>query len=391
MRKMLLAVLLLSFIPNGAFSKSPTMSYSQTVLVSSLAHDSDKLFVGTPYGLIIIEKHTGKQMVATINSEAERQVSAMAIQGDTLWVGGERATLSYYANGSIHSFQPLIFLNTSNTSHPHYTPLEDIDFTTVTSITFSPSTGKLYGAFCNYFGEVSETVECHALKTGVSFLEGDIQDTEADSFGNIWLYSNCYGSLSLLKYSEENGLERVLDNYTNDDIDIPSITWTKDHLGGVCMAIDAEDHVWLGSMTGHLIEYDGESFQVYSPPLAQRQTLSDLAFDENGILWMLSHNGTLIRFDGKDFEARQLDMLEGEVVYCMDIDGDTIYAGTNKRVIAYSDGTQESIELKIASSVHTVTKSSDAAPALHDLQGRRLSGVPERGVYIENGRKRVVR
>lgn len=36
-------------------------------------------------------------------------------------------------------------------------------------------------------------------------------------------------------------------------------------------------------------------------------------------------------------------------------------------------------------------KQGDAAPARYDLQGRRLSGVPERGVYIENGRKRVVR
>jgi len=36
-------------------------------------------------------------------------------------------------------------------------------------------------------------------------------------------------------------------------------------------------------------------------------------------------------------------------------------------------------------------KQGDAAPARYDLQGRRLSGVPQRGVYIEDGRKRVVR
>ena len=36
-------------------------------------------------------------------------------------------------------------------------------------------------------------------------------------------------------------------------------------------------------------------------------------------------------------------------------------------------------------------KQGDAAPARYDLQGRRLSEVPKRGVYIKDGRKWVVR
>ena len=39
----------------------------------------------------------------------------------------------------------------------------------------------------------------------------------------------------------------------------------------------------------------------------------------------------------------------------------------------------------------TALSATPAEGVKHDLQGRRLSGVPERGVYIENGQKRVVR
>ena len=38
--------------------------------------------------------------------------------------------------------------------------------------------------------------------------------------------------------------------------------------------------------------------------------------------------------------------------------------------------------------VHTRT---DAAPAVYDLQGRRLTKQPQRGVYIQDGKKVVVK
>ena len=41
-------------------------------------------------------------------------------------------------------------------------------------------------------------------------------------------------------------------------------------------------------------------------------------------------------------------------------------------------------------SVPAVTRSHDTS-TIYDLQGRRLDGVPQRGVYIRDGRKVVVK
>ena len=382
MKKWLLSVALLSFsCVNVAYSHLPKAIGS--ALVTSLAHDAQNLYVGTRFGLTIIDKLSDEQTVIGGNDDEENFIYTMIMQGDTLWMGKKCNTLSYYVKDSIRAFIPLL-------SSPYFFNelLSDSENVTVTAITFSPATGKQYIGLENFLGEVSETEVKNGIDTGVGYLEGVIQDIEADSSGSIWLCSDCHSYLQFLKYTEENGVEEVLKRFS--DSDIPIIK-SKNELAGLCMTIDVDDHIWMGIKRGYLIEFDGEAFKTYTLPIAKGDCLYDLMFDTTGVLWMISHHGTLVRYDGKDFEARQLDMLEGEVVYCMDIDGDTIYAGTNKRVIAYSDGTQESIELKIASSVHTVTKSSDAAPARYDLQGRRLSGVPERGVYIEDGRKRVVR
>ena len=44
-----------------------------------------------------------------------------------------------------------------------------------------------------------------------------------------------------------------------------------------------------------------------------------------------------------------------------------------------------------ATAIRTARNNSVNAPSFFDLQGRRLSGKPAKGVYIENGRKRVVK
>ena len=41
--------------------------------------------------------------------------------------------------------------------------------------------------------------------------------------------------------------------------------------------------------------------------------------------------------------------------------------------------------------IYIVTSSSETQPTLHDLQGRRLTQKPAKGVYIQNGKKVVVR
>lgn len=69
------------------------------------------------------------------------------------------------------------------------------------------------------------------------------------------------------------------------------------------------------------------------------------------------------------------------------------------RVRALADGFatsnwSEPIQVSLATSIHEVTGADDASAqpaALYDLQGRRITGTPQRGIYIKDGRKIMVR
>jgi hypothetical protein len=81
----------------------------------------------------------------------------------------------------------------------------------------------------------------------------------------------------------------------------------------------------------------------------------------------------------------------------MDIDGDDIYIGTDEALLLFRDGEYTKIGLgqpdpqgHQATGINATEASSVNAPA-YDLQGRRLSQKPERGLYIRDGKKRVVR
>lgn len=69
------------------------------------------------------------------------------------------------------------------------------------------------------------------------------------------------------------------------------------------------------------------------------------------------------------------------------------------RVRALADGYatsnwSEPIEVSLATGIHEVTGADDASAqpaALYDLLGRRITGTPQRGIYIKDGRKIMVR
>ena len=69
------------------------------------------------------------------------------------------------------------------------------------------------------------------------------------------------------------------------------------------------------------------------------------------------------------------------------------------RVRALADGFatsnwSEPIQISLATGIHEVTGADDASAqpaALYDLLGRRITGTPQRGIYIKDGRKIMVR
>ena len=162
------------------------------------------------------------------------------------------------------------------------------------------------------------------------------------------------------------------------------------------MDIDADGHVWIGCRGGYLAEYDGDTFRFYNTGIISKIAFRDLAFDANGTLWVLVNEGQLISRSGGEITVRQLELVEGEHCDILHIDGDTVYVGTNKRLIAWHDGQQTNIELttNIGTTDGIVGTSAmrTESPVLpcHDLQGHRLNGKPAHGLYIVDGKKVLI-
>ena len=58
-----------------------------------------------------------------------------------------------------------------------------------------------------------------------------------------------------------------------------------------------------------------------------------------------------------------------------------------KTIFDYSDFLKEGV----TTSVSSIGDKSDSADHIYDLQGRRLSATPQKGVYIQNGKKKLVK
>jgi hypothetical protein len=70
----------------------------------------------------------------------------------------------------------------------------------------------------------------------------------------------------------------------------------------------------------------------------------------------------------------------------VDVDGDSVYVGTDNGVLVFSDGSFHWLyNTEVGIVEPTVNKSTPSQ--LYDLQGRPIHGSPKHGVYILNGKK----
>ena len=119
----------------------------------------------------------------------------------------------------------------------------------------------------------------------------------------------------------------------------------------------------------------------------------DMQFDMQQRLWMADQHGPLVMMKDGAFTSYPCPF-ESKRWMCMDIDGDDIYIGTDDALLIFSEGEYTKISLEPSwqqapTSISSVTL--DVHAPLYDLQGRRLSQKPERGVYIRDGRKVVIK
>ena len=96
-------------------------------------------------------------------------------------------------------------------------------------------------------------------------------------------------------------------------------------------------------------------------------------------------NGPLCCFDNGEVTRFEWSQDTG-YCYCVDIDGDSIYIGTDNGVLVFSDGTFHWLHGDEAG-ISDASSPQNPQSATFDLQGRRIQGEPKHGVYIKEGKK----
>jgi ligand-binding sensor domain-containing protein len=159
------------------------------------------------------------------------------------------------------------------------------------------------------------------------------------------------------------------------------------------IAIDKAGNVWFSSIDRGIGRFDGttvERFYSQNSPLPTDLT-HGLAIDEEDNVWF-GCGRDLYKYDGELFTVYELPT--EKVVSDVLVDGDVIWVGTyGGGLFRLANGEISNIRLiDTPAAIQSVTATAkQATTSTYDLQGRRLTQKPEKGVYIENGRKRVVK
>lgn len=352
-------------------------------LVSGIVHSAQNIYVGTSLGLVIIDKTTDVQTVYNSSNSAmpEDGVYALALLGDQLLIGQKDCRYSALSDGQFTNYQlviPEVFTGSAFYGVPFV-----IDAPVAA---FAVEESQVYLAELDAFASVSEDKVLEGFSVPTALLEGSIEDMRFDGQGTLWIVSSSSGSnnnYGLCRYTKGGGLDFFLDSY--DDSLFP-MQGGKKGMKSLCVEVTSDGHVWTGTADGYLVEFDGVVFSFHQTGTANK--LTDMCVDDKGILWCISENGQLLCYDGGQFFYRQL-ALNDERCDCLDVDGDVVYVGTNKRLIKLCSDEELSISLQLpnATGVVGIKRNSVTTSTAID-QLFRLT----HSVYInKSGRKFILR
>lgn len=351
-------------------------------LVSCIVHDNRNIYVGTRHGLVVVDKTTDVQTVYNSSNSAlpEDGVYTLALLGDTLLIGQENCRYSTLCDGQFTNYQMVIpevhILNPSS--------VEVMD-APVASFAVKAGCQQVYIAELDAFASVSEGKVLEGFSVPTSLLEGSIEDMRLDSEGTLWIVSSSggyKGNCGLCRYTKDGGVDFFLEDY--DDNMFPMQTGKRE-MYSLCVEVTPDGHVWTGIRDGYLAEFDGKGFSFH--PTGTASEITGMCLDDKGALWCISEQGLLLSYDGRQFVGRQL-VLNGERCDCLDVDGDVVYVGTNKRLLRLHNDEEQSIDLQLpgATDVLNIKQNSMAAStSIHQM----FWLTP--GIYIKNGRKILFR
>lgn len=406
MRKYLILALLIanSFIGLQARNYPVLTVHS----VKCIEHNDTSIYVLRPDGLEVINKLTGKITLYDMSTgyfedqwrikEMTRPnawvgLNALAIRPDTIWVGSNDGVLTSITDGRADSTVHYVDHDESSV-HVLDLPIG------INSIVFA-SKGTVVIGGDNCLSLIYRSGERLSFAFPSADIGNEIWQMVVDNNDDIWIAStgaSAWFGNGLMRYHVGGTLEFV--NHEN-------LPFSSSEVKG--MTLDNEGNLWFGSYhddtinseererRAKLLKYDGNNYTSYDVGSSWEIPMS-MKCDSQGRIWFLSQApGDLEKLMG-GYSLGPLCCLDhGEITryewnqetgycYCVDVDGDSVYVGTDNGVLVFSDGSFHWLyNTEVGIVEPTVNKSTPSQ--LYDLQGRPIHGSPKHGVYILNGKK----
>lgn len=342
--------------------------------VMDIAHDDANIYVAKLDGqLVIVSKATGEKNILDVKVGGLSYTPwSVAVHEGRVWIGTAEGNVLYYSNGGLH--QSGIKLNWEY-SRDVVTGIHNIVFDAQGNMYLSCSYGVGFKVDTKNNADAF-TVHPKSL----NLFSGHIC---LDRSGAIWgaNYGFSGYDYALVKYTRSKGTEYYFKEH-------------KDAVRGAvtALAMDEEGSIWYSADSKLVRLANGEMSVSYDCPYIGY----DMQFDAEQRLWMACVNGPLTMMKDGVFTSYPCPV-ESKRWMCMDIDGDDIYIGTDEALLLFSKGEYTRIDLGLPKPQEYQSTGVDAIEApsadatTYDIQGRRVQDRPEHGVYIQDGRKYVVR
>ena len=373
--------------------------------VKRLAHDDKNLYILHFDGLEVRNKATGETLCYTqatghipegniysTGNFHDAMLNAIAVHGDTVWVGGN-GFLTAIVGQEAESWHIPYDITISNPSYSS-SPKLPMSFN---CIEFD-SKGTMYLGGIDQVGYLQKTGKASFVGLPSNGAQGtEVWQVLPAADGGVWV-----------SYTSDSG-NNSLARYTAGDEEVEEVSNKLGFRNQIkAMAVDGNGCLWFGVSRRdvNIYRYDGVSLETFDTGVSAQRGPCCMTFDDSGRLWLLYSNSGKIGYAQysvgplycfMDGDPREYPFPKGVgMAYCLDVDGDDVYVGTDNGVLKLADGRlslldttwySERPEETAVKDCKTASTGGDA-DAVYDLQGRRRSSNNSmKGIYIRNVRK----
>ena len=374
MRNKLLLFLLIVSLKGFANQPFPFLLYPNAVV--NILHDEENIYVAKYDSLIVIDKQSGMKKVVFRKPEKKEGkvvydgLSTMSLHKGRLWLGTDDGVIMDYYKGCL-------------TRHEYEGNPTPFSVPPITGIAFD-SQDRMVVGFYNQVGWIDGNTVTGACEIPSLVTEQCIHTMVMDDADTLWVTgTGFYPRACFSYYTIEKGLSLILEGY--DTLPFGS--------GPACgLVIDSHHNKWF-CVANKLACFDGKTFKSYDLGDGGARGFGiDVTLGNDNAIWVPMRNGQLVRFSESGEWTLFPCGIETERWFCIDIDGDDIYIGTDHGMLKFRDGVYSELDLTTTSMPNScVLAPDDDQYHSYNLQGQRLNAKLAKGIYIQNGKKYVVK